>query len=384
MFEKKQKGFLKDRRGFSLIEMLIVVTLLAIVVIMTSDTFTIVIKQSGQQTKIVESQMEGIIGLEMLRTDIEQAGFGLPWAFMNAVNYSEASTSPAAEYDDAPSNVPRAILKGDDVNYVGYKQGSDYLVIKSTSAGISDTSQKWTYIIYNQAPKAWSTGALSAGERVVVIKPKLDMVGQPRLVVLTDGTFSCQMEEETDAGGNTYATVPAGFRPTQPGEKYMIYGVDPDTPLRMPFNRTDYYVKIPAAMPTHCATGTGVLYKGVVSQGSGTLTELPLIDCVADMQIIIGLDTNGDGVIDSRVTTIDGFSAQQIREQVREVRVYILAQEGERDRSYKHGSQIFVIRDTIDGSAVLVKNVDLGTITEWSRYRWKQYTLVAKPKNLYQ
>jgi len=378
MSKKKQKRFLRDRRGFSLIEMLIVVTLLAIVVIMTSDTFTIVIKQSGQQTRIVESQIEGIIGLEMLRIDVEQAGYGLPWTFLNVVNYSEATTAPGTNYNDSSANVPRAILIGDNIGL----NGSDYLVIKSTMAGTSDTSLKWTYILFNQAPKVWSSGALTSGERVTVIKPKLDVTGQPSLVVLSDGTFFCQMEDETDAGGNTYSTVPSGFRPTQPGEKYIIYGIDPDTALRMPFNRADYYVKRPGTgMPTHCAAGTGILYKGVVNQGDGALTELPLIDCVADMQIIIGLDTNNDGVIDSRVTTIGTLTAQQIREQIKEVRVYILAQEGERDSSYKHETQVMVL-----GEFGLVKNFDLGSSigAGWNRYRWKQYTLVVKPKSLYQ
>jgi prepilin-type N-terminal cleavage/methylation domain-containing protein len=378
MSKKKQKRFLRDRRGFSLIEMLIVVTLLAIVVIMTSDTFTIVIKQSGQQTRIVESQIEGIIGLEMLRTDIERAGYGLPWAFLDVINYSEATISPATNYNDSSSNAPRAILMGDNTGL----NGSDYLVIKSVSVATNDTCQKWTYIIYNQAPKAWSSNALSAGERVTVIKPKLDITGEPKLVVLSDGTFFCQMEDETDGAGNTYATVPAGFRPTQPGEKYIIYGIDSDTALRMPFNRADYYVKRPGAgMPSHCAPGTGILYKGVINQGDGALTELPLIDCVADMQIIIGLDTNSDGVVDSRVTTVGGLTAQQIREQIKEVRVYILAQEGERDTSYKHEMQVMVL-----GEFGLVKNLDLGSTigTAWNRYRWKQYALVVKPKNLYQ
>ncbi len=377
MFNKGQKRILTDQKGFSLIEMLIVVTLLAIVVVMTSDTFTIVIRQSGQQTKIVESQIEGIIGLEMLRTDIEQAGYGLPWAFLNPVAYSEATTAPGTNYNDSSSNVPRAILTGDNIGL----NGSDYLVLKSTSIGLSNTAQKWTYIIYNQFPKLWSSNALTAGERVIVIKPKLDVTGQPRLVVLTDGTFFCQMADET-VGSETKPTVPSGFRPTQPGEKYIIYGVDADTALRMPFNRADYYIRRPGTgMPSHCAAGTGILYKGIVNQSNGELTELPLIDCAVDMQVIIGLDTNGDGVVDSRVTNVGGLTAQQIRDQIKEVRVYILAQEGERDSSYKHETQVMVL-----GEFGLVKNLDLGSTigADWNRYRWKQYALAVKPKSLSQ
>ncbi len=43
---------------------------------------------------------------------------------------------------------------------------------------------------------------------------------------------------------------------------------------------------------TKCLRGvlldTGILYKGTVNHADGLLTELPLLDCVADMQVIFG------------------------------------------------------------------------------------------------
>ncbi len=53
------------------------------------------------------------------------------------------------------------------------------------------------------------------------------------------------------------------------------------------------------------------------------------------MQVIYRLDTNNDGTIDSVVDTISGLTAQQIREQLREVRVYILSHEGQRDSAFR-------------------------------------------------
>lgn len=82
-------------------------------------------------------------------------------------------------------------------------------------------------------------------------------------------------------------------------QSYLVYGVSLDTDLRMPFNRADYYIARPDPMPEGCAPGTGILYKALVSQSNGGLSNaLPVIDCVADMQVAFGLDTNSDGGID--------------------------------------------------------------------------------------
>jgi len=365
----KQKLLVKKKQeGFSLIELLIVITLLAIVVVMSSNTFTIALKQSGQQTKIVESQVEGIIGLELLRYDIEHAGYGLPWAFKNAINYNEATTSPAINYNDSSAGIPRALLVGNDTGF----NVSDYLVIKAITASTNSAAQKWTYIVTGGQPKQWTPASvnLQNGDRVIVIRPRVDVMTQPTLVM--DGTdFFCAYN-----GSN----FPAAFKPTQTGERYLIYGVSTSTDPSMPFNRTDYYVKRPADIPTHCAPGTGILYKGVVNQDDGALTELPVIDCVADMQVIFRLDTNGDGAVDSQVNSLAALTAQQIREQIKEVRVYILAQEGQRDTGYSYPNQVITM-----GEYGLGRNFDLATYvgTEWNRYRWKTYTLVAKPKDLY-
>ena len=373
----KKITFIQNRQGgFSLIELLIVVTLLAIVVVMSSDTFTIAIKQSGQQTKIVEAQVEGIIGLELLRFDIEHAGYGLPWAFQNTINYNEASTSPATNYNDSSANVPRAIVFGNDVGF----NLSDYLVIKSTAASTNSATQKWTYIVTGSQPKKWSydgttypaTINLENGNKVIVIKPRVDSTSVPTLVM--DGSdFTCTFHS---------TNFPSEFAPSAPAERFMIYGMTDSasvTTLRMPFNRTDYYIKRPADIPTHCAPGTGILYKGIVNHGDGALTELPVIDCVADMQVIFRLDTNGDGVIDSQVNNLSASTAQQIREQIKEVRVYILAQEGQRDTGYSHSTQIVTM-----GEYGLGRNFDLATYigTGWNRYRWKTYTLTVQPKDL--
>jgi hypothetical protein len=181
-----------------------------------------------------------------------------------------------------------------------------------------------------------------------------------------------------------------------------MYGVDPDTNLRMPFNRADYYIRTPGAanFPDRCATGTRILYKATVNHDGGGLREFPLLDCVADMQVIYGIDTDAtiDGTINcyandpaDALATID---AENIRNRIREVRVYLLAHEGQYDRTFAYNPPIppssFRVGEpssslsggSCTGVAVLGRDFNLSGITNWQNYRWKLYTIVVKPNNL--
>ena len=359
----------RGERGFSLIELLMVLALFSIVIMMSTDTFSIILRQSTQESRVVGSQVDSIVGLNIMRSDIEHAGYGLPWSFQNSLIYNEADASPANNFNDSP-NAPRGITAGNGSGY----NGSDYMVIKSTTTGTSETSQKWTYIIAGQNPKTWDSSKLnlSNGDRVIVIRPRADASSLTQLVM--------------DASGSTFSTqysstaFSSAFSPQKASERFFIYGVDPTTNLRMPFNRADYYVARPSSnMPASCAPNTGILYKATTNHSDGGSTEMPIIDCVADLQLIFGMDTNSDGVVDSRVDDISSLNASQIRGQVREVRVYILTHQGQRDPYYTHANSVVTV-----GEFGLGRNFDLaGTIgTGWQNYRWKLYTLVTRPSDL--
>ncbi|MCX5809630.1 MAG: prepilin-type N-terminal cleavage/methylation domain-containing protein [Proteobacteria bacterium] len=354
------------QHGFSLIELLIVMGLLAIVAIMTMDAFTVVLKQSSQTMKTVTTEIDQTIGLDILRSDIEQAGFGLPWTFKNSITYAEAALSPESTYNDSPSNAPRAILSGNNVGY----NNSDYLVIKSTLVAGSDTANKWTYISKDTSatptPKSWTSNNLNTNDKVIVIKPLYDATGSNELV-MNSGTFY------TTYSSSSFASA---FSPATQGQRFIIYGVSAaDTSLanlRMPFNRADYYIRRPSTgMPSDCAPNTGILYKATVNHGDGALTEMPILDCVADMQVVFRLNTDSND--------ITALTAAQIRGQVKEVRVYILFHEGSMDRSYTHGASTVTVGEFSLGSTF---NLATTIGANWNRYRWRAITLAVKPKNI--
>ena len=63
--------------GYTLIELLIVMVIFIVVIIISSSAFNTALTQTKKVSKSEESNIEGVIGLEMFRHDLEQAGFGL-------------------------------------------------------------------------------------------------------------------------------------------------------------------------------------------------------------------------------------------------------------------------------------------------------------------
>ena len=384
---------IKREDGFSLVELMITMVVFVFFMVAASQVFTGLLTQFKQQSRITETNIEGIIGLEMLRQDIEGAGYGLPWNGLIA--YTETSSNPFT-LDDAPSGVPRAILSQNDVT--GYSSPndifnhSDYLVIKSASVARNFVAGKYQFL-YEDGNKNWwvphwenvcrrEDNSHYPNARVIIISPGSNATNNRSLVV-SGSSFSAYVD-----------SIPSDFRPNFDAPHNIIYGVDPDTNLRMPFNRADYYIKIPTTnMPQRCATNTGVLYKATVNHSDGAFSELAILDCVADMQVIYALDNNEDGeFVDGAGTPADGYSddittapltAQQIRKRVKQVRVYILAHEGQKDPGFTFDNFNGTCTHCVEvGDFALVRDFDLATITDYQNYHWKVYTIVGTPNNL--
>ena len=106
-----------NNKGFTLIEMLVVMAVFVVIIAITGDSFNIILSQTSKIFRSEESNIEGVIGLEMLRHDLQQAGFGL-FSETPPVSYEEAAAAPANLYNDAGTNVPRPILAGDNLAVV--------------------------------------------------------------------------------------------------------------------------------------------------------------------------------------------------------------------------------------------------------------------------
>ena len=349
----------RRERGFTLVEVMISLAILALVMSAVSTFFLGSIEQFRRQSRIAQSGMDSLIGLELLRKDIEHAGYGIPWN--NIPAYNDAASGILSDSNTAP----RGILS---VNGGGLN-GSDYLVVKASNVGTSDVCKKWTTLQVGDVKRSWVTVPANAEnlnntDRVIVVAPGSTGTNWRSMVV--------------PAGWSTTFNNTAAFAPGVPSDTRVIYGIDgPDgNPLRMPFNRADYSVST-ANVPQRCAPNTGVLVKSVVRHLDGTLdTALPLLDCVASMQLWYDLDTDGDGAVDLASDDITALTAVQIRNQVKQVRVSLLTHEGQYDRDYTHSVS------SISVGGVPVDLTVAAFLGNGLKYRWKVHTLSVTPQDL--
>lgn len=387
---------LVKNNGFSLVEMLIAMVLFIVVIMITAGIFEKMLANTKIITKSETSNIEGVVGLEMFRSDLEKAGFGLFTDIDSPPpNYNEAATAPQSSYNDAANSViPRAIVAENNLT-TGVLTGSDYLVIKATSAALNPASQCWTSIKGSGSSKIWGANDLKESRNgfndwvAVVSQSYKNGELQRKLIYDADTPTSYTVAYKADGA---YATP---FAPNTSDRQYYYYGIDSiDNAPRAPFNRTDYMVKrIAGDMPAGCSPAAGILYKSVMDQKNGSMQDVPVLDCVADMQVVLGWNTSGDpaGNAVDTYTNAEGQSPtgtlnaqslddpKEIRTRLKLVKVYILAQDGGFDKNFNNTNTAMRVGEV--GETGDPKFIDL-TAPLYRNYRWKLYRLVVRPKNL--
>ena len=385
-------------KGYTLVELIVAMTVFMVVLMIASTSFDTILKHSSRLTRTEESNIEGVIGLEMLRHDLAQAGFGMFTEYdstMPIPNYPEAASPLAAALNISATGggVPRPIAARNNLVVTADSSfstvaDSDYLAVRATSASTNRNAQRWTFVQYSttgKPPKKWPSAAenIEDGTKVVMVRRIFSSTGYVnRLVVDSSGNYSVSFD-----GNSAFTGV---FRPVDPSDFIYVFGLTDSSP-RMPFNRTDYFVA-KGNVPQVCANNTGVLYKTVVNHSNGQLEYIPVLDCVANMQVVFGWDINQDGKVDT-YSNADGSSvngtgsvadvqatlgdAALLRQRLSMVKVYILTQVGKYDGGYTATSPIRV-GDDDEGS--LTKDYIL--TGNMFNYRWKLYKIVVRPKNI--
>jgi hypothetical protein len=399
--------------GYTLVELVVVTALFAAVLGVISLSFSRIVSSSSQINKSAETEIGGLIGLELFRLDLGLAGLGLPWSLPSDVSYDEAPqyvlvAGGAARYPDADASryndsspaaslPPRAVVLGDNVGH----NASDYLVLKGTPLGMNSICRGWSFLSYSsnstivKRSKSEIELVPGSGARVTVLRTGVRGGGPARDLVSSNGNFTLFFNEPLDEA----------FRPRGRDDSYVVYGVaaagkestgsdGEKLPARLdfPFNRSDYYLSRPGDISDNCAPGTAVLYKITLNQNDSStrsiydrFTQYPLLDCVADMQVMFLLDTNGDGEADWHTNDLQGFPAQMVREQLKEIRVYLLAQQGKRDRGYSYPGKRIVVGDAkfpALGSVWDGSRLAASFGPNWNNYHWKLYTIAVQPRNL--
>jgi len=354
-----------DKHGMTLIEVIVTLFILALVIGGAFAVYLSNMRIYKSETKTAEAQISKFMALELLRRDIIHAGYGLPWD-VGGINYEEAIAAEAALYNDAPNGTPRAFVLGDNAT-----NGGDYFVIKSVKAQENSASRKWAYFSYDGIhPPQWDflgeEGEFEEWDRTIFLKA---VPPDERQLFVNDDQWSWT--------GKNYS--PDITQDTL----FFVYGLDNVT-LRMPFNRVDYYLD-KSGLPEGCCPTTYVLKRATINHADGKRNAQPVLDCVRDFQVSFGLDTDDDGSIDTWNSTLTD-NATVIRDQVKEVRVFILQQEGQL-LDHEASEVTITLGDNDTGTLSSFTPSDGGHPGECVKenekcYRWKVLKLTVRPMNL--
>jgi hypothetical protein len=254
--------------------------------------------------------------------------------------------------------------------------------------------------------KTWPSKAENFENTEYFVLLRRQFSSPPRLILEKNTSDASLWFRANSPAFNSYST--------QGNSVFTMYGIDSDS-FRMPFNRTDYFVAKPAdatKVPVVCAPNTGILYKTTVNQNDdasgGKLKYMPILDCVAEMQVVLGWDMDNNGSVDTwsnaagstasgvgsaadvasviSQTNNDDVTAANIRNRLKVIKVYIIAQNGKKDLGYTSNPEI-TIGD--DGEKSLIHDTGSNATkaayalsTDMRNYRWKEYRVIVRPKNL--
>lgn len=340
-----------NKKGVTLIELLVVIVILAIVLAVIFKSYMMILKPQVQQQGIAETNVSNLIGIEILRKDIEMAGVGLPKTATTTGSCNEAVSDSTYNPDPETLNNCAPPLPFSFADNLGLNQ-SDVLVIRSSMVALSDASMNWGYIYDNGTSGVGTYYPLGGSSSVDNVH-----------FSILDPTNKLNLVKE-DCKGDSF--------PNPHDKIYMAFGID-DSSLRMPYNRVDYYLYRPTSgMPKRCSNGTYELYRAVIKQSDGKRNYQPLLDCVRNFQVRFGFDTNDNGSVDKWAPSDISLPSDldDMDKELKQVRVYILYQEGSKDDSYTSPSNIMN-----DNVSFNISGSDL-------HYRWRVLRLVVNPLNI--
>ncbi|WP_022670305.1 PilW family protein [Hippea alviniae] len=336
-----------SKKGITLIELLVVIAILGIVLAITFKSYISILKIQTQQSGIASGNLNTDIALEVLRKDIEMAGFGLPritnGSCSEAVSDSTYTPDPSTLNTNCDPLAPFSLSDNTGPNQ------SDVLAIRSSVAALNSSTEHWGYVSSNGYKELGKSGDVSD-----VVFNIIDPKSMEPLQI-----SPCKLSSLTLVGGKVY----------------LVFGLG-DKSVNMPFNRVDYFLYRPAnGMPSRCSPNSYELYRATIDQSDGKRNRQPIFDCVEDFQVVFGLDTNDNGTIDKWSSSLPS-DLYDLDKQLKQLRVFIVYQEGKKDPNFSFSGSISI------------GDSDTGEIKKFTptgddvHYRWRMTELVVYPMNI--
>lgn len=343
-------------RGFSLVELLVAMVIFGILMTGIFQAYIAQMKNTTREYGIAESDIDRSIGQGIISRDIFMAGYGL------ADDYNGVFTPWALQSTNSDS-------------------APDDLTLMGTALGMnSQQAQHWSYVTdftgSNVTIRSWSDSRedIQDGDNVILIdsatKRLLTGTGTPNWLFPFDAHDAGDPDDDEFVGWSD---------PRAGTVAYALYGSGGTPAATQPYYAVRYYLS--TASGDGCAPGVKNLLRAESRTTATPDSGDVVIPCVADFQVILGLDTNNDRTIDlwknGGVAAGDGYDPARLNRSLRQVRVYALTQIGERDNFY-----------TYPEATIYVGDLSLGrgrpfTLSDAQRhYRWRVIRFSAVPRNI--
>lgn len=374
----------RGRRGFTLIELIIAMAIFATVIVGLYKVYDVQFKQQTKEYRLAESEMELGIAKNLIERDLIMAGFGImddyatystPTTPKTAVSASEGGTNP------------------------------DTLTLRGTALGIkSRATMEWATVGDTSPMLSLSTNDdprenIQAGDRVIITNPSGSTESNLKtLLTQTDWLFTYTSSTTAPIGYSTHAP----FTNLQKGD--IIYALnvsgDLDGDATVPYYTVTY--SLGGTSPSYCAPGTNM--KSLLRAESRTSTTPtggdPVMSCVRDFEVAFGITDNtvspdpadaknyNINKWDNGGVIVNGYSQIELRQRLKQIRVYILVQDGNQDLNYTYVNPDpnASAPDTIRvGELSLVGGTtgrDVTLSAAQRNYRWRLLTIVVTPRNI--
>ena len=321
----------RDRRGVTLVELMITLVIFSVVISMIYSVFNAFLKQATSERKVAKTEMDVInVAWPMLK-EIETAGFGVP------------------KYDCSTSTTQCACgitLSGSD------------LIIHSTAAGNDQSAGKWSYVGTSCA--VTNMYASSGTTNDVTVMRTTD---KSRLGPTTPATVNNSNVLVPSSGNCASSGYVSNIAYWIPATAYECY-------------ETTYRLYTPGTPPATCASGTQTLGRRVATiAGSAGANTLPMLDCVisGSLNFLFGcISSSGD--LTWRIDTSCGTS------KLRLVKVGMIVQSSMR-RDIQSPATITLFEGVRNSAGILLE-VPITLTTAQQAYKWRKLEQTITLKNL--
>ena len=279
----------RPEAGFTLIEVMSALVILAIAMVAVFSTFTTQQKSFTVQNRVVEMQQNLRQAVEYMTRDIRLAGYGIP----------------------APVTLPTGKLPSGTTIRT--------LFPIDNTAGPDSLYVFYCYDMDGYQPPTTNTSVIAVGAGIVNVAGITGFVTLGgELVLITDNT-TADLFETSGAAGTVLTFGGGGYSASAP-RSYQAGS----TVAKARFVR--YYIDT-TTDPAHPTL--------MVDRMAGQLAQ-PVADDIEDMQLTYGLDTNADGAVDAWITSPNVVT--QIP-QIRQVRLQLMARSRLPDKDWRETRQ---------------------------------------------